>query len=226
MHLTSFNTSEYIVKFLLNKTKVIIFYPNQIYSFNLNTFKYENLSAGDSYVPTTTISINPIADEESTRKIFEYSNLLNNQRKNTLIGKLNTDLQFNFAYFVVDYSLLDTSIHSINDQSIFIKDEDAQSSNVAIQGMDNTVTFEGTFVGFDNRAKSFSLRSLEKNIYAAISYHYTTVYPYTQKLFCRVYDKDNNLVYDNSKVNDQFEFFNINTTEANEFKILYETEVL
>ena len=199
------NDSAYTVKFITNKNKVVIFYPNAIYLFNLDSLKYEN---SNKYVPTTTISINAISDQESTRKNFEDANLLTAERKNTLIGKKESD--FNVIYFVVDYSTSGTEASNITTQFVCVKNSGQDVSEIELP----------------QYISSFPLRTVEDEIALAIKFTYLSMSPsLTSQMCCKVLDKTGSVVY-KTYASALSDFFTVKTNEANTFKIVYEMEAI
>lgn len=209
------NDSEYIVNFVANKNKIIMFYPSAIYAFDLDSSKYEDYTKGDSYVPTTTISINPISSEDSTRKSFEYANLLNARRKNTLIGAKESE--FNILYFTVDYSAVGSDFSNIKNQSIYISDV---GENI------NQQFTPTTEIKLSDGISSFPLRSTDEKITMVIKFKYNSIFPSTTyRVCCKVFDTNKNLLYKayESVLGD---FFTVDISEMKSLRIVYEKELI
>ena len=219
--LTQTISTEYIVKFIPNKNKIIMFYPGAIYSFDLNTSKFESTVDGDAYVPTTTISINPISEESSTRSSFEYANLLNKLRKNTLLGKKESD--FNIVYFTIDTSGINWTSSYIASHSIEIK----KSTSPDTGGVYETTRLRLPFDGMSSTTGSVPLRSKEDEISVKIVYDVFSIgndgFGQGAKIICKVYDEKENVLYDTSNASTS-DFFTIKTSESGTFRIVYTTE--
>lgn len=206
---------DYTVKFVDSKNKIIIFYPSAIYSFDIDALKYEDYTKGDSYIPTTTISINPIEDLESTRKTFEYSNLLNKERKNTLIGR--KELEFNILYFTVDYSAVGSEFSNISKQYLYINDDNENTGGSFVPV---------TELELPNSISSFPLRSADDEITMGIKFVYSSFFPSTtSRMCCKVVDQNNNVLY-KSYSSVLGEFFTIKISETKSLKIVYEMEAI
>lgn len=95
--------------FLVRKNEVIVYcyagINTLIYIVSLSKF---NVSEFEPYVPTTTISINPLSSETSTRDSLDFANLLTRKITNSLIG--NAETEFHQLYVTVDYSNISNEI--------------------------------------------------------------------------------------------------------------------
>ena len=207
------NDSEYTVKFLISKKDVFVFYPNTIYSFNLDSKKFKDSSKGNTYIPTTTISINPVSEETSARQTLEYANLLNKERKNTMIGKKESE--FNILYFTIDYSSVTSEFSNISKQTIYLKQNDMGGSFTPSIGLE-----------IPKSTSSFPLRSIDDEITIGVEFIYSSIFPSTtSKMCCKVFDENNNMLYKTySAVMD--EFMNIKISETKTLRIVYEMEAI
>lgn len=95
--------------FLVRKNEVVIYcyagINTLVYIVDLLKF---NISEYEPYVPTTTVSINSISSETSTRDSLDFANLLTTKITNSLIG--NKETEFNQLYVAIDYSNLSNSL--------------------------------------------------------------------------------------------------------------------
>ena len=95
--------------FLVRKNEVVIYcyagINTLVYIVDLVKF---NISEYEPYIPTTTVSINPISSETSTRDSLDFANLLTTKITNSLIG--NKETEFHQLYVTVDYSNISNKI--------------------------------------------------------------------------------------------------------------------
>lgn len=190
------------VNFIDEKDCIYIFYPNKLYKLILSDLRIESVHRGDSYVPTTTISINPMSNETGIRNTSEYANLLNKRRKNNLIGEKQSD--FNVMYFSVDYSALDEYFKCITKQKITV----------------NNVIME-----LPNQISSFPLRSIEDlvTIMFKFSVESSDSNIKNKKITCKIQKEDGSIIASFTK-DFNYTLNSIKVSETNSLKIIYEME--
>ena len=173
--------------FVIRKSEVIIYCYlidgiTETYVLNLSTLE---INIADPYIPTTTVSINPISSETSTRGSLDFANILTTKITNSLVA--NKETEFSKLYVTIDYSALPnilfenvelkfyfsktggTNGEEIND--VEIKLEKKTSSFVYNSAIDDVYIRVGIYPSTP-RTKIQILNEMNEEVYSADSYVY------------------------------------------------------